>query len=1015
MIRLKNIPLFFILITFQIQAQVLNFSPTFEGFKSDPLDMIFIDVDLDSDDDIAMLTNSNTVIFYINDGQGNYSESSFQITVLSQTPDELNQLVKTDQNGDGHDDFIVSSEKSVRIFINNGIFSFISPPSLTLTAYGEKTFKDLEGDGDLDLFVMIEDIYSPLPDTVKIYKNNGSSGFTTSPISINDFSFKTVIFNDYDNDNDIDVSLKTLFSLDNEKNYTYSSGSYSLDTTIQNIPYSISKDYLDFNGDGYLDCRADNKIYLGNSADSLIYNNDIPTYLASFLGTYPYTDFRYLDIDMDNDIDILATTGTTYILVNDGNGIFTRVEAGEIKNIIGSYWDISDVDNDGDFDLFIGGHIYFNTGNLKFKLARPMPLDYSQSNIHPYSYPDHNITPLASLFTFNDIDSDGDKDLLMSGKINDWSNPWHPGYDKIDAFLFENDNSYYTLSELPLKLDGFEKGYTELLDVNNDTIVDILLRPAVNSDTSLAQLYLGHSIGFSNTAVNMPMFRYYTYGDIDNDSDIDFIGVNSNPRSKLLKQTQDSPLQFSFDTLDITSCEAIELSDVDGDNDLDLLVGGGICIVSPSTNDYDTTESRVYLNDGFGNFSEMSNAFPEHLNIQKFIPADLDLDGDIDLITRSQGLNTHVNILINNSLGHFTYDSNVTLPQIPAFYSLGDMDGDLDLDLALLESFDSNSTLRVFLNSEGSFDTEATIPQISDTFYNGVVFLEDLNKDHKPDVFITDMNNKVRMYLNDNCFSTFKYDTIETCNTYISPYTSNVYTNGGIYNDTLLNLNTGGCDSIVKTMLTLHYDYILDSVIESCTEITSPFDNTITWDTSGIYSDSTTTIYGCDSVSTYNFTLHPINTDIVLHPSFFILEALETNATYQWLDCSNGFSPINGATSSTFQVIENGEYAVQLTNNTCTEISPCITVEGISVAEQDFFQVQVYPNPFSDQIYVTFNQSKPKVSVYITDIQSKLVFKDTYFNVSQIKLDGHKLENGIYQITLNDGTYSTTKQIIKHD
>jgi len=46
-----------------------------------------------------------------------------------------------------------------------------------------------------------------------------------------------------------------------------------------------------------------------------------------------------------------------------------------------------------------------------------------------------------------------------------------------------------------------------------------------------------------------------------------------------------------------------------------------------------------------------------------------------------------------------------------------------------------------------------------------------------------------------------------------------------------------------------------------------------------------------------------------------------TGANYQWVDCDNSNAPISGATNQNYTPTSNGNYAVEVTENTCNSIS----------------------------------------------------------------------------------------------
>jgi hypothetical protein len=107
---------------------------------------------------------------------------------------------------------------------------------------------------------------------------------------------------------------------------------------------------------------------------------------------------------------------------------------------------------------------------------------------------------------------------------------------------------------------------------------------------------------------------------------------------------------------------------------------------------------------GTGNFT--GSTFDIATTGPKFIIAgDVDLDGDLDLVTcYSQG---GVSIMDNNGSGVFTEDNNYTTGTTPSSIFLGDLDNDGYPDLAIANTGDNNVSVRLNLG-DGSFDTEST-------------------------------------------------------------------------------------------------------------------------------------------------------------------------------------------------------------------------------------------------------------------------------------------------------------------
>jgi hypothetical protein len=162
--------------------------------------------------------------------------------------------------------------------------------------------------------------------------------------------------------------------------------------------------------------------------------------------------------------------------------------------------------------------------------------------------------------------------------------------------------------------------------------------------------------------------------------------------------------------------------------------------------------------------------------------------------------------------------------------------------------------------------------------------------------------------------------------------------------------------------------------------------------TSGTYYDTLLNVNGCDSIISLNLTINQVNTSMT--QSGANLSANASAANYQWLSC-NPYQIISGATNQTFTANANGDYAVIVTENGCTDTSACITVMGIGLDEySNDDKIIVYPNPAQDRIYVTSTLSdnqNTKKELYNTLGQ---VILTTYEN----EIDVSGLVKGVYYI-----------------
>jgi len=164
---------------------------------------------------------------------------------------------------------------------------------------------------------------------------------------------------------------------------------------------------------------------------------------------------------------------------------------------------------------------------------------------------------------------------------------------------------------------------------------------------------------------------------------------------------------------------------------------------------------------------------------------------------------------------------------------------------------------------------------------------------------------------------------------------NNEYWESGTFVDTIK--TTEGCDSIVTTNITVTPapEFILPVFL--CEGETYNFNGRIL-NSEGRYTDTLSTTEGCDSLSIVEISFYP---PIVarIEERLPILRALPSGANYQWYDCNNNFTPVEGADSQDFHPPYNGLFAVRVTRGECEEISECLPY---------FKQYGIYmPNSFS--------------------------------------------------------------------
>jgi hypothetical protein len=212
--------------------------------------------------------------------------------------------------------------------------------------------------------------------------------------------------------------------------------------------------------------------------------------------------------------------------------------------------------------------------------------------------------------------------------------------------------------------------------------------------------------------------------------------------------------------------------------------------------------------------------------------------------------------------------------------------------------------------------------------------------------------------------------------------------------------NAAGCDSVVTLDLTINYSNSGTDTQLAC--------DTYTWMDGNTYTATTNTptwtltnAAGCDSVVTLNLTINSVS-DITTTVNGITISANNSNATYVWLDCDDNFSIIAGETNQSYTPLENSNYAVELSENGCTDTSACEAITTIGIIENSFIEeFSLYPNPTNGIFYIEFNSSQETIELKIMDASGKMI-EDKTFN--QVDLIEYELiqPKGIYLIEVSD-------------
>lgn len=132
------------------------------------------------------------------------------------------------------------------------------------------------------------------------------------------------------------------------------------------------------------------------------------------------------------------------------------------------------------------------------------------------------------------------------------------------------------------------------------------------------------------------------------------------------------------------------------------------------------------------------------------------------------------------------------------------------------------------------------------------------------------------------------------------------------------------------------------------------------------------------------------------------LMANDTTADrYQWIDCSNN-TVIIGDTTSSFIATANGNYAVVLSKNGCSDTSGCIQIIGVGIDEtQTANNFYLSQNPVQERFQL-INKNSVKVNVSIRSITGSIVYKKLQVSDHKIDFNLSDVKTGIYILTVEE-------------
>ena len=325
-----------------------------------------------------------------------------------------------------------------------------------------------------------------------------------------------------------------------------------------------------------------------------------------------------------------------------------------------------------------------------------------------------------------DLDGDGDFDIVSASKTD--NSLGHDG--KIT--WYENDGSgSWTATDIATSVDARA---LQVADMDDDGDLDIV--SALFDDSTIAWYENDGAADPSWTAAdiatNAQGANDVHVADMDDDGDLDIVSASLGDDT-IAWYENDGAADPSWTSADIATsanaARAAHVADMDGDGDLD--------IVSASSLD-DTI--AWYENDGAADPSWTSANIATTADAARDVQvADMDGDGDLDIVSASYADDT-IAWYENNGAANPSWTSSdiVTNATNAESVYLADMDGDGDFDI--VSGSQGDNTVAWYEN-DGAADPSWTAVDISTSYDARDVFLADVDSDGDVDIVSASHND----------------------------------------------------------------------------------------------------------------------------------------------------------------------------------------------------------------------------------------------------------------------------------